>query len=160
MSTCFTRAVGEIVQLPWDNYDDVREAIADEAGEFGIPEAQIPELVRWAKEQRNTNYLVYSEVEPALELRQRFITNPAAHVIGIGLHTSLLASFESQLDKDMNRGTGLLELVNEKRAPRMVVMYSGLSRLDSKRLRSIHGYATMRQTKHTRDSAFARTTSG
>jgi hypothetical protein len=37
----------------------------------------------------------------------------------------------------------------------MVVMYWGLSRLDSKRLRSIHGYATMRQTKHTRVSAFA-----
>jgi hypothetical protein len=117
MSTCFTRVVCDIVQLQWDNYDDVREAIADEAREFGIPEAQIPELVSWAKEQRNTNYLVYSEVEPALELRQRFITNRATHVIGIGLHTSLLASFESQLDKDMNRGTGLLELVNEKRAP-------------------------------------------
>jgi hypothetical protein len=33
------------------------------------------------------------------------------------LHTSLLDSFESQLAKDINRGTGLLELVNEKRPP-------------------------------------------
>lgn len=117
VSDCFTKVVCDIIQLQWDDYDNVRDAIADEAREFGISGAQIPELVTWAKEQHNTNYLVYSEVEPALELRQRFITDPSTHVIGIGLHTSLLASFESQLDKDMNRGSGLLELVNEKRAP-------------------------------------------
>jgi hypothetical protein len=117
MSACFTRVVRDIIQLQWDDYDVVREAIADEAREFGIPVALIPELVSWAKAQHNTNYLVYSEVEPALELRRRFITDPATHVVGIGLHTSLLDSFGSQLVKDMNQGTGLLELVNEKCPP-------------------------------------------
>ena len=117
MSDCFTKVVRDIIQLQWDSYDNVCEAIADEAREFGISEARIPELVSWAKTQHNTNYLVYSEVEPALELRRRFVTDSSTHVIGIGLHTSLLDSFESQLVKDVNRGTGLLELVNEKRPP-------------------------------------------
>jgi hypothetical protein len=115
MSNCFTELVRDIIQLQWDRYDDVRESIADEAREFGIPEARIPELTSWAKSQQNTNYLVYSEIGPALELRRRFITDPSTHVVGIGLRTSLLDSFQSQLVKDINQGTGLLELVNEKR---------------------------------------------
>jgi hypothetical protein len=117
MSNCFTNIVRDIIQLQWDKYDNVSEAIADEARDFGIPQARIPELVTWAKAQHNTNYLVYSEVEPALELRRRFITAPSTHVVGIGLHKSLLDSFESQLAKDMNRGIGLVELVNENRSP-------------------------------------------
>jgi hypothetical protein len=117
MSNCFTKVVCDINQLQWDTYDNVREAIAEEAMEFGIPPPQIAELVNWAKAQRNTNYNAYSEVEPALELRRRFITDPSVHVIGIGLHTSLLDSFMSQLGKDINRGVGLVELVNDKRPP-------------------------------------------
>jgi hypothetical protein len=117
MSNCFTKVVCDINQLQWDDYDNVSEAIAEEAMEFGIPPNQIAELVNWAKAQHNTNYNVFSEVEPALELRRRFITDPSAHVIGIGLHTSLLNSFMSQLAKDINQGLGLLELVKEKRSP-------------------------------------------
>ncbi len=117
MSTCFTRVVRDIIELKWDNYENVRESIAEEAKEFGIPQAQIPELVTWAKAQSNSNYIVYSEVEPALELRHRFIREPSAHVVGIGLHISLLDSFESQVEKDVNRGLGLLELVREKCPP-------------------------------------------
>jgi hypothetical protein len=117
MSNCFTNIVREIIQLQWDKYDNVSEAIADEARDFGIPQSQISELVSWAKAQHNTNYLVYSEVEPALELRLRFITCPSTHVVGIALHKSLLDSFESQLAKDINRGIGLVELVNERRPP-------------------------------------------
>jgi hypothetical protein len=77
MSTCFTRVVRDIIELQWDDYDNVRESITEQASEFGIPQAQIPELVTWAKAQRNTN--------------------------------------ESQLEKDVNRGSGLLELVSDKR---------------------------------------------
>lgn len=117
ISTCFTRVVRDIIELQWDIYDNVGETIAEEAKEFGIPNAKIPEVVTWAKAQANTHYSVYSEVEPALELRRLFIREPSAHVIGIGLHTSLLDSFESQLEKDVNRGSGLLELVREKRPP-------------------------------------------
>src|SRR5271169_5452272 len=72
VSSCFTKVVCDINQLQWDDYEHVREAIADEATEFGIPPTQIPDLVIWAKAQHNTNYNVYSEVEPALELRRRF----------------------------------------------------------------------------------------
>jgi len=117
MSSCFTKVVRDIIQLQWDNYDNVSEAIANEAKEFGIPQAQIPALVSWAKAQHNSNYNVYSELEPALDLRWRFMTDPSTRVIGIGLHTSLLDSFASQLVKDINRGIGLLELVAERRPP-------------------------------------------
>ncbi|HEY3939885.1 MAG TPA: hypothetical protein VGL97_20815 [Bryobacteraceae bacterium] len=117
ISTCFTRVVRDIIELQWDSYDNVGATIAEEANEFGIPQARIPELITWAKAQHNTNDIVYSEVAPALELRHRFIGEPSARVVGIGLHASLLDSFESQLEKDINRGSGLLELVREKRPP-------------------------------------------
>jgi hypothetical protein len=116
MSDCFTRVVRDLIQLQWDRYDDVREAIAGEAREFTIPQTQIPELVTWAKAQHNTNYLVFSELAPALELRCRFITDSSTHVVGIGLKTSFIASFESQLHKDVNTGLGLVELVNARLA--------------------------------------------
>jgi hypothetical protein len=116
ISDCFTAVVRDIIQLQSDNYENVRDAIADEAKEFAIPQSQIPELVTWAKAQHNTHYLVFSEVDPALELRGRFITDTSTHVVGIGLHTSLLESFESQLSKDVNKGYGLVELMNEKRS--------------------------------------------
>jgi hypothetical protein len=117
MSNCFTSVVREIIQLQWDEYANVGESIAEEANEFGIPEGRISELVSWAKEQHNTNYVVYSDIGPALELVGRFITDRETHVVGIGLHTSLLESFESQVTKDANKGLGLLELVNERRPP-------------------------------------------
>lgn len=117
MSSCFTGIVSDIVRLQWDDYANVREAIADEAREFGIPKVKIPDLITWAKAQHNTNYLVYSEVQPAMELRRRFVGDASTHVLGIGLHESLHNSFESQLGKDANRGFSLLELVNEKRPP-------------------------------------------
>ena len=44
-----------------------------------------------------------------------FITDASTHVVGIGLHTSLLESFKSQLAKDVNNGLGLAELVDMKR---------------------------------------------
>jgi hypothetical protein len=117
MSACFAEVARDIVQLQWDRYEDVSEAIAEEASAFGIRAAQIPDLVSWAKSQQNGNYLVFTDVQPAIELRTRFITDATARVIGIGLHTSRLDSFESQLEKDVNKGFGLVELVNEKRPP-------------------------------------------
>jgi hypothetical protein len=117
VSNCFTPVMTDIIQLQWDEYETVKEAIAEEANEFGIPESQIVELVRWAKAQRNANYRVYSEVAPALELIDRFITDPTARVVGIALHQSLLESFQSQLPKDVNKGLGLLELVQEQLPP-------------------------------------------
>src|SRR5215469_9206228 len=100
LSNCFTVVVTDIVQLQWDKFENVSEAIAGEASEFGIPEAKIPELVTWAKAQHNSNYHAYSDVEPALDLLSQFITDRTTHVVGIGPHRSLLESFESQLAKD------------------------------------------------------------
>jgi hypothetical protein len=117
VSNCFTAVLTDIIQLQWDEYEKVKDAIAEEATEFGIPESQIANLVLWAKTQRNNNYLVYTDVAPALELLGRFITDPTARVVGIALHLSLLDSFQSQLSKDVNKGVGLLELVNERRPP-------------------------------------------
>jgi hypothetical protein len=114
MSTCFTSLVREIIQLQWDAYENVRESIAGEATEFGILHSQLVELVSWAKGQQNTNYLIFEKLGPPLELLERFITDPAARVVGIGLHTSLLESFHSQLTKDINQGLGLAELVTQK----------------------------------------------
>ena len=117
LSNCFTTVVTDIVQLQWDKFENVREAIAEEAREFGIPETRIPQLVSWSKAQHNSNYNVYSDVEPALDLLNEFITDRTTHVVGIGLHKSLLESFESQLTKDVNKGLGLAELVNDGRSP-------------------------------------------
>jgi hypothetical protein len=115
ISNCFTTVMSDVVQLQWDDYDDVEEAIAEEAIEFGIERSQIPALVRWAKSQQNTNYHVFCHVEPLLELFHRFIREPSAHLVGIGLHSSQIESFASQLTKDVNKGLGLVELVNENR---------------------------------------------
>jgi hypothetical protein len=52
---------------------------------------------------------VYSEVEPALDLLGQFITCRTTHVVGIGLHKSLLESFNSQLTKAVNNGLGLVD---------------------------------------------------
>src|SRR5438270_11392752 len=117
VSNCFTTVLTDIIQLEWDAYENVTEAIAEEAKEFGIPASQIPELVSWAKKQHNSNYKVYADVIPALELLDRFITHRGTHVVGIGLHRSRLESFASQIGKDINKGSGLLELVNEGRSP-------------------------------------------
>jgi hypothetical protein len=117
MSACFTHVMRDIVQLQWDRYEDVSEAIAEEASAFGIRTAQIPDVVSWAKSLHNTNYLVFTDVQPVLELHARFLSDVTAHVIGIGLHTSLLGSFESQLTKDVNKGFGLVELVNDRLPP-------------------------------------------
>jgi hypothetical protein len=116
MSACFTDVMRDIVQLQWDRYEEVKEAIAEESRAFGIDSSQIPELVTWAKSQHNTNYLVFTHLEPALELHDRFVHDSSALVIGIGLHASLLASFEAQLTKDVNKGLGLAELIIEKRS--------------------------------------------
>lgn len=117
LSNCFTTILTYIVQLQWDKFENVSEAIAEEAREFAIPETKIQDLVSWAKAQHNENYHVYSDVGPALELHDRFITDRTTHVVGIGLHRSLLESFGSQLTKDVNKGTGLAELVSEERSP-------------------------------------------
>ena len=115
VSRCFTVVMRHVIQLQWDNYENVGQAIAEEARDFAIPQPQIPELVRWVKAQRNTNYLVFTEVEPPLELVDRFVSDAATHVVGLGLHVSLIESFKSQLAKDMNNGYSLAELVDEKR---------------------------------------------
>jgi hypothetical protein len=117
MSSCFTTVLTDIIQLQWDDYEKVTDAVMEEAEEFGIPTSRMAELVSWAKTQNNSNYLVYSDVAPALELLDRFVTNPATRVVGIGLHQTLLELFQSQLSKDVNKGLGLLELVNEQRPP-------------------------------------------
>ena len=117
LSNCFTTVLTDIIRLQWDDYEKVTEAIAEEATEFGIPETQIAELVCWAKTQHNSNYLVYSDVAPALELLNRFVKDSTTRVVGIALHQSLLESFQSQLPKDVNKGLGSLELINECQPP-------------------------------------------
>jgi len=116
ISNCFTTVVEDVIRLQWDNYEDVKEAIADEARAFGIEQSQIPDLVVWAKAQHNRNYLVYTEVEAPLELLGRFLADASARVVGIGLHPSLLEAFDGQLTKDINKGLGLEELVHENRS--------------------------------------------
>jgi hypothetical protein len=117
MSACFTDVVRDIVQLQWDRYEDVTETIAEEARAFEIDSSLIPELVGWAKSQHNENYIVLTDLRPALELYTRFVTKLSARVIGIALHKSLLASFEVQLKKDVNEGFGLVELVRAMLPP-------------------------------------------
>ena len=120
ISDCFTSVISDIIQLQWDKYEEVVEAIGEEAAAFGISQDQLPELIHWAKAQNNTNYVVYEDVRSPVELLSRFIKDTSAHVVGIGLHSSLLSSFQSQLTKDVNNGFGLAEVVNDHKplAPR------------------------------------------
>ena len=107
MSNCFTDVMRDIVRLKWDNYEDVGEGIAEEAASFCIDQSRIPELVTWAKSQRSPNCTVFSEVKLALEVKERFISDSAVAMIRIGLHTSLLKTFDDQLSQNIWTGADL-----------------------------------------------------
>ena len=42
VSRCFTVVMRHVIQLQWDNYENVGQAIAEEARRFAIPPPQIP----------------------------------------------------------------------------------------------------------------------
>lgn len=117
VSSCFADIAPDLWAVDWDNYST--EDIAEEAGKFGIPAHLGAELVRWTSAEMKTSGQhpnAFLTLEMAREFWRRFVNNNEVLLIGIGLHTSLLPSLYGQLEKDANRGYGLLERIERKEA--------------------------------------------
>jgi hypothetical protein len=106
LSSCFTDIAPDLWAVDWENYS--LEERAEEAARFGIPSSMIPGLVGWTTPRVKFPF-GFSSIENAQEFYKLFRCTQVAIVVGIGLHISLLTSFKSQVDKDSNRGLGLLE---------------------------------------------------
>ena len=97
--------------VDWENYSE--QSRAEEAAKFGIPSSVIPQLVEWTT-PRVQFPCGFSRFEDALQFYELFGCTDTTIVVGIGLHSSLEASFKSQLEKESNRGLGLLERIERR----------------------------------------------
>lgn len=115
VSSCFADTAPDLWAVDWDNYS--AEDVAEETAKFGIPAHLGAELVRWVSAQMKTtgeHPNAFLSLEMAREFWRRFVNNEEILLVGIGLHTSLLPSLYGQLEKDVNRGYGLLERIERK----------------------------------------------
>jgi hypothetical protein len=113
LSDCLTEVAPGEWTLDWYNYSlQERE---EEASKFGIQRERVPELVEFVSaETKGHFHNAFPSAEVAVEFHRRFVRAPDALVIGIGLHKTLVSSFKDQLDKDPNRGLGLLERLEQQ----------------------------------------------
>ena len=113
-SDCFAEIAPDLWAVDWESYPQTD--VAEEAGKFGIPAHLATELVQWvsARMVGGLHPNAFLTLAMAREFVQRFVVDNAVCIIGIGLHTSLLPSFYRQLEKDMNRGYGLVDRVDRK----------------------------------------------
>ncbi len=113
-SDCFANIAPDLWAVDWENY--TQNEVEEQAAKFGIPAHLTAEMVRWVSAQMNGGHHpnAFLSLPMASEFVQRFVTSGGVDIVGIGLHTSLLPSFYGQLEKDANRGYGLLDRVDRK----------------------------------------------
>jgi len=113
-SDCFADIATDLWTVDWESYP--RKEVAEEAAKFGIPAHLTAELVQWVSAQMvgGLHPNAFLSLSMAREFVQRFVSENGVHIIGIGLHTSRLPSFYGQLEKDMNRGYGLVDRVDRR----------------------------------------------
>jgi hypothetical protein len=113
LSSCLTDIAPDLWTVDWENYS--QQERAEEAAKFGIPSSLIPQLVEWATPRIGFPF-GFDNMEDAQEFHKRFLCTDVAIVVGIGLHNSLIESFNNQLEKESNRGSGLLDRIERKEA--------------------------------------------
>jgi hypothetical protein len=113
-SNCFADIAPDLWAVDWEGWP--QKEVAEEAAKFGIPAHLTEEMVKWVSAQMvgGLHPNAFLSLPIAKEFVQRFVSDNEVQIIGIGLHTSLLSSFYGQLEKDMNRGYGLVDRVDRK----------------------------------------------
>jgi hypothetical protein len=116
ISNCIGETAPDLWAVNWEKWtlkDRLRKSAA-----FDIDPDRVDELVEFAARAIPPDEYpnAFSELDHAVHFRQRFVRASDTFVVGIGLHTSLLASFAAQLEKDVNRGYGMIERLR-KRSP-------------------------------------------
>jgi hypothetical protein len=111
LSSCLTDVVPDLWTVDWENYS--QEERAEEAAKFGIPSSAVPHLVEWVTPRVQFPF-GFPRLEDALRFHGLFRCDDLSMVVGIGLHSSLVTSFKIQLEKESNRGLGLLERIERK----------------------------------------------
>jgi hypothetical protein len=114
LSTCLAAIAPDAWTMAWGN--NTREEAAEHVAKFGIPAHLAPEMVDWVKAETPVGHYpsAFLSLQKASEFVRRFVIGNGVEIVGIGLHKSLLPSFYGQLEKDANRGYGLLERVELK----------------------------------------------
>jgi hypothetical protein len=110
LSKCFTEiGPGDWLLRSW-NW--TLEQSAEEAGLFGIPQDLVVSMLDWCKPDLFEEWPnSFRTVDSALEFVRRLVQSADVIVVGIGLHPDLVESFLSQINKDPNDGSGLIEQV-------------------------------------------------
>jgi hypothetical protein len=111
LSSCFTDIAPDMWAAQGYAYAD--EERAAEASKFGIPSNAVPTLVTSFTQAIEPHYL--HNAFPTLSVAQEFYRHcsdrgPIA-LLGIGLESSLIQSFQAQLPDDPNRGYCLIERI-------------------------------------------------
>lgn len=110
LSSCLTGVAPDLWAVDWQ--DCSQQEREEEAAKFGIPPSAITELVEWTT-ARMVFPFGFSSLEDAQGFR-RLSSDDSVIVVGIGLHDSLIGSFKSQLEKESNKGLGLLERLERR----------------------------------------------
>ena len=110
LSSCLTRVAPDLWTVDWENYS--QQEREEEAAKFEIPPSAITELVEWTSPRMGFPF-GFSSLEDAQGFR-RLSSDASLIVVGIGLHDSLIGSFKSQIEKESNKGLGLLERLERR----------------------------------------------
>ena len=108
LSTCFTDVAPDVWTDKEYHYDD--EGRVAEALKFGIPREDVPRVVDHFTKAVESNHI--ANLFPTLSAAEEFFrhcADEAVVLVGIGLDSSRLSSFKTQLADDCNRGYGLVE---------------------------------------------------
>jgi hypothetical protein len=112
VSECFTDVAPDTWADKAYNHDDEERVVALQ--KFGIARSAVSKLVDLFTQAVQSRHL--TNAFPSLYVAQQFFQHcadqKAVALLGIGLERSLVPSFLSQLNDDVNHGYGLIERVN------------------------------------------------